>query len=102
MNILGCMNVGGIHTPKYKNMPATKKSRKKPLFKAKFLHLKSWKMIREPPDCTRNEPTLDIPIGGSGQDIKKRTKWQIHAICENMLIMKHVPQLGTDKKGKKT
>ena len=28
-------------------------------------------MIREPPDHTGNEPTLDIPIGGSGQDIKK-------------------------------
>ena len=28
-------------------------------------------MIREPPDYTRNEPTLDIPIGGSVQDIKK-------------------------------
>ena len=29
-------------------------------------------MIREPPDHTGNEPTLDIPIGGSEQDIKKR------------------------------
>ena len=29
-------------------------------------------MIREPPDCTGNESTLDIPIGGSGQDIKKQ------------------------------
>ena len=28
-------------------------------------------MIREPPDCTRNEPTPGIPIEGSGQDIKK-------------------------------
>ena len=28
-------------------------------------------MIREPPDHTGNEPTPDIPIGGSGQDIKK-------------------------------
>ena len=51
-------------------MPAFKKVGKT-LFKAKFLHLRSWKMIREPPDHTGNEPTLDIPIGGSGQDIKK-------------------------------
>ena len=57
-------------------------------------------MIREPPHHTGNEPTPDIPIGGCGQDIKKRTKWQIHAICENMLIMKHVPHLSTDKEGK--
>ena len=56
-------------------------------------------MIREPPDHTGNEPTLDISIGGSGQNIKKRTKCQIHAICENMLIVKHVPHLSTDKEG---
>ena len=56
--------------------------------------------MREPPDCTGNEPTLDIPIGSSGQDIKK--KWHIHAICENMFIMKHVSYLSTDKEGKKT
>ena len=57
-------------------------------------------MIREPLDCTGNEPTPDIPIGGSGQDIKKN-KMEIHAICENMLIMKHVPHLSTEKEGKK-
>ena len=56
-------------------------------------------MIREPPDHTGSEPTLDIPIGGSGQD--RKTKWQIHAMCENMLIMKYVPHLSTDKEGKK-
>ena len=28
-------------------------------------------MIREHPDYTGNEPTPDIPIGGSGQDINK-------------------------------
>ena len=37
----------------------------------------------------------------SGQDIKKN-KWQICTICENMLIMKHVPHLSMDKEGKKT
>ena len=48
------------------------KKSKKILFKAKFLQQMSWKIIiREPPDHTGNEPTLDIPIGGSGQDIKK-------------------------------
>ena len=56
-------------------------------------------MIREPPDHTGNEPTPDIPIEGSWQS---RTKWQKHAICKNMLIMKHVPHLSTDKEGKKT
>ena len=30
------------------------------------------KNIREPPDCTGNEPTPDIHIGGSGQDIKNK------------------------------
>ena len=63
--------MGGIQTPpSIKNMPTPKKVGKT-LFKAKFLHLRNWKMIRESPDHTGNEPTLDIPIGGSGQDIKK-------------------------------
>ena len=35
-------------------------------FKAKFLHLRNWKIIREPPDCTSNEPTPDISKGVSG------------------------------------
>ena len=46
-----------------------------------------------------NEPKPDIPIGCSGQDIKK-IKWQIHAICGNILIMKHVHYLSTEKEGK--
>ena len=29
------------------------------------------KIIREPPNHTGNEPTLEICTGGSGQDIKK-------------------------------
>ena len=78
---LGHMNVWGIQTygayehrghpdtPKYKTcLPLRNVG--KTLFKAKFLHQKSWKMIREPPDHTGNEPTPDISIGGSGQDIK--------------------------------
>ena len=31
-------------------------------------------MIKEPPDHTGNEPTPDIPIGGSVQDIKNEKK----------------------------
>ena len=43
------------------------------LFKDSFLLLKELeKNIREHPDCTGNEPTLDIPIG---------QKRQIHSIC---------------------
>ena len=76
--IWGCLNIWGVfkHIGAYicplsvKPSLPLRKSRKN-LFKTKFLHLKSWKIkIREPPDCTGNEPTLDIPKGGSGQDIK--------------------------------
>ena len=52
-------------------MPASKNCKEKTLFKAKFLHLRYWKMMREPPDHTGNEPTPGIPIEVSGQDIKK-------------------------------
>ena len=47
--------------------------------------LKSYKNIREPPDCIGNEPTPDIPQGGSGQDqiIDKYMPFVI-----NMLLMK--------------
>ena len=60
MNIWGCMNVWGIQTWGNPDTPSIKtclplKSRKKTLFKAKFLHLKTGKNIREPPDCTGNE-----------------------------------------------
>ena len=71
------------------------------LFKAKFLHLKSWKIIREPLDCTGNEPTLDITIGGSGQDIKKQYD-KYMPFVRNMLIIKHLHHLSTEKAGKKT
>ena len=57
--------------PKYKTCLPLRKSRKN-LFKAKSLHLKELEIIiREPPDHTGNEPTLDILIRGSEQDIKK-------------------------------
>ena len=71
MNVQGAYKCGGCpDIPKYKNMPALRKVGKN-LFTAKFLHIKSWKLIREPLDHTGNEPTLDILIGGSGQDIKE-------------------------------
>ena len=62
----------GIQTPLVLKipMPASNLGRH-PYLKPKFLHLKSWKIIRKPPDSTQNEPTLDIPIGGSRQNIKK-------------------------------
>ena len=50
------------------------------LFKANNLTPKgARKFVREPPDHTGYEPTVDIPIGGSKQGIKNK-KWQIHAI----------------------
>ena len=104
---MGCMNIQGVYEhrgnpdiPQILETCLLLRKVGKTLFKPKFLHLGTGKNIREPPDCTGNEPTPDIPIGGFGQDIKK--KWQIHAICENMLIMKHVSHLSTDKEGKKT
>ena len=36
-------------------------------------------MIRDPPDCTGNEPTPDLPIGETGQDRKKN---KIANICQ--------------------
>ena len=80
-------------------MPTTKKGREKPYLNLNSYTYKLEKNIREPPDCTGNEPTPDIPLQGSGQDIKKK-KWQIHAIWENMLIMKHVSHLSKDREGK--
>ena len=68
----GIQTWGHIDTPMLtmSRMPATNVG-KTSLLKAKFLHPKSWKIIREPPDHTWNETTPDIPIGGSGQDIRK-------------------------------
>ena len=66
----GC--TGGVQMPpmlKTPDMPAFNIG-KTSLFKAEFLHVGAGKIIREPPDCTGNEPTPNIPIRGSGQDIK--------------------------------
>ena len=49
--------------PKYENMPASKE-KENPIYSLKII-------IKEHPDHTGNEPTPDIPIGGSGQDMKK-------------------------------
>ena len=71
MNVWVCTKIGGIQTPPMYETCLPLGTVEKSLFKANFLHLRNWKMIRDPPDCTGNEPTLDIPMGGSGKDIKK-------------------------------
>ena len=54
----------------WKNLPK-KASMPAPKFKGNFLHLKGLeKLLREPLDHTGNEPTLDLPIGGTEQDIR--------------------------------
>ena len=58
-------------------------------------------MIREPPHCTVNEPTLDIPIGGSGYDIKKKQNDKYMPFVRNMLIVKHVHHLSIEMECKK-
>ena len=45
------------------------------------------KYIRESPDCTGNELTLNVYIGGSGLDNKM--KWQIHGICNKHVDHEH-------------
>ena len=67
------LNVQGAHgcPPKCETCLPLRKSTEN-LFKAKLLYIKSWIIIREPPDQTGNEPPPDILIGGSGQDIKNK------------------------------
>ena len=68
-----CLNIWGVQTDReHTNIPLSVKTclplrkSRKTLFRAKFLHLKSGKIIvREPPDHTGNDPTLDIPTEGS-------------------------------------
>ena len=92
-------HAGGIWMPPIPDNPSIPASKegKVSMFKAKFLHLKSWKIIREPSDHTRNEPTPDIPIGGSGQVVKKD---KYMPFVRNMLIMKYVHHLSTEMEGK--
>ena len=87
------------HSPKCRTYLPLRQNRNI-LFKAEFLHLKSWKIIREPPDHTGNEPTLDIPIGGLWAGHKKQNGAYMPFV-RNMLIMKHVHHLSTEKEGKK-
>ena len=54
--------------------------------KANFLHYRYWNTIREPPDCTGNEPTLDTQVEGSG---KGKIQNDIHVICNEHAD--HVP-----------
>ena len=49
------------------------KVRRFSLFKAYFLHQKTWKIVRKLLGCNWNECTLGIHIGGSGQDIMTHT-----------------------------
>ena len=81
------------------HMPAMNVGKTAP-FKVKLLHLKSWKIIREPPDHTANELRLDILIGDSGQDIKILQNDKYMAFVRNMLIMKHVHHLSTEMERK--
>ena len=57
------------------------------------------KIIRVPPDHTGNEPTIDLPIGSSGQDIKiQHGKYMPSEM--NMLIIHHVHDLSAEMEGK--
>ena len=79
-------------------MPASKVGSRNIPFKVKFLHQKNWKIIREPPDHTGNEPTLDIPMRPWAGHKKQKGKYM--PFVRNMLIMKHVHYLNTEKKDK--
>ena len=50
--------------------------------------------IRKPPDCTGNDPTPDLLIGHSGQDINIQNDKHMSSEM-NMLIMYHVQHLST-------
>ena len=71
-DIWWCTDIQGIQMPSMLTTPMPSYNVRTFLFKTKFLHLKNWKIIREPPGCVGNEPILDIPIGCSVQDIKKK------------------------------
>ena len=71
-NIQGVYKHGGVQQPPSIKTCLPLKSRKKPYLKLISYTYRAGKNIREPPDCTGNEPTLDIHIGGSGQDIKNK------------------------------
>ena len=64
------------------------------LFKTNFLHLKELEYIEEPPELTWNEPTPDIHIEHSGQDIKIQHEKYMPCLM-NMLMMFHVHHLST-------
>ena len=80
-------------------VPASKWS-KDTLFRVKFLYLKSWKNER-----TSRLHQEWIHTGYTYRRLwagHKKVKWQKHAICENMLIMKHVHCISTEMKDKKS
>ena len=51
--------------------------------------------ITEPPDCTGNEPTQDIHIGGSGQDIIIQKDKNMPSVIK-MVILCHVHHLSSE------
>ena len=69
----GCMNVPmdmwtDIQKYQWPSIYITTPKIYEVLFKATFLHLRNWKtLLKEPPDCTGNEPTPGI--GGPEQEI---------------------------------
>ena len=60
-----------------------------------FLHTKILENYVDPTDHTGNESILDIPTGGSGQDLKMQNGKNLPYVI-NMLIMKHVHHLRTE------
>ena len=105
MNVWGCTNILGMYrcrgimtSPKNKTCLPLRTVGKKTLFKVKFLHLRNWKMIREPPDHTGNEHTPDIPIGGSGQDLQKNKMANQHNPTKIIDGCQVIIEISTDKK----
>ena len=68
----GCINIRGhLDTPKVSNTCLPLRKVEKTFLKLNSYNLQAGQKNIEPPDYTENEPTQDIPIEGSGQDIKK-------------------------------
>ena len=54
-------------------------------------------MLRESLDHTGNEPTPDVPIRCSGQDLQNTPNDKYMSFVMNMVIMYYVYQLRTEK-----
>ena len=55
--------------------------------------------VRQPPDCTGNEPKADIPIGALGRTYKIKNYQHMPPVI-NMLIMNHVHHLSREMEWK--